>query len=95
MFVVIVECHGADSYECAGGMITESLGEENKRASHFRFVKGNRLKVSVPELTAYEIASTVHGSFSFEHSAELFQGLINLSPRKSRSVVAIQPGSEN
>jgi len=45
-------------------------------------VKGERLKVSVLELAAYEIANAVPGSLSFEHAAELFQGLVNLSPRK-------------
>lgn len=45
-------------------------------------IKGGRLKASVPELAAYEIANSVPGSLSFEHAAELFQGLVNLSPRK-------------
>ena len=45
-------------------------------------IKGERLKASVPELAAYEIANAVPGSLSFEHAAELFQGLVNLSPRK-------------
>ncbi|MBH3170688.1 type IV toxin-antitoxin system AbiEi family antitoxin [Serratia marcescens] len=45
-------------------------------------IKGERLKASVPELAAYEVANAVPGSLSFEHSAELFQGLVNLSPRK-------------
>lgn len=45
-------------------------------------IKGERLKASVPELAAYEIANAVPGLLSFEHAAELFQGLVNLSPRK-------------
>jgi len=45
-------------------------------------IKGERLKTSIPELAAYEIANAVPGSLSFEHAAELFQGLVNLSPRK-------------
>ncbi|WP_194208208.1 type IV toxin-antitoxin system AbiEi family antitoxin [Superficieibacter sp. 1612_C1] len=45
-------------------------------------IKGQRLKASVSELAAYEIANAVPGSLSFEHAAELFQGLVNLSPRK-------------
>lgn len=45
-------------------------------------IKGERLKASVPELAAYEIANAVPKSLSFEHAAELFQGLVNLSPRK-------------
>ncbi|MCC8384272.1 type IV toxin-antitoxin system AbiEi family antitoxin domain-containing protein [Photorhabdus laumondii] len=36
----------------------------------------------MPELAAYEVLDTVPVSFSFEHAAELFQGLVNLSPRK-------------
>lgn len=50
-------------------------------------VKGNPLKASVLELAAYEIVSAVPGSLSFEHSAELFQGLINLSPRKVEALL--------
>ncbi|WP_409310056.1 type IV toxin-antitoxin system AbiEi family antitoxin domain-containing protein [Pectobacterium sp. B1J-3] len=45
-------------------------------------IKGERLKASVPELAAYEIADVVPRSLSFEHAAELFQGLVSLSPRK-------------
>ncbi|MCS3431223.1 type IV toxin-antitoxin system AbiEi family antitoxin [Klebsiella sp. BIGb0407] len=45
-------------------------------------IQGMRLKASVPELAAYEIVNAVPDSLSFEHAAELFQGLVNLSPRK-------------
>ncbi|WP_269935031.1 type IV toxin-antitoxin system AbiEi family antitoxin [Serratia liquefaciens] len=45
-------------------------------------IKEGQLVASVPELAAYEIANAVPGSLSFEHAAELFQGLVNLSPRK-------------
>lgn len=45
-------------------------------------IKGERFKASVPELAAYEIANAVPGLLSFEHAGELFQGLVNLSPRK-------------
>lgn len=45
-------------------------------------IKGEYLRASVPELAAYEIANAVPRSLSFEHAAELFQGLVNLSPRK-------------
>ncbi len=45
-------------------------------------IKGNTLKASVPELAAYELVNAVPADISFEHAAELFQGLVNLSPRK-------------
>lgn len=45
-------------------------------------IKGKTLKASVPELAAYELVSAVPVDISFEHAAELFQGLVNLSPRK-------------
>lgn len=50
-------------------------------------IKGKRLKASVPELAAYEVANAVPGSLSFEHAAELFQGLVNLSPRKVEALL--------
>jgi len=50
-------------------------------------IKGERLKASVPELAAYEIANAVPGSLSFEHAAELFQGMVNLSPRKVEALL--------
>jgi hypothetical protein len=45
-------------------------------------IKGEQLRASVPELAAYEIVNAVPGTLSFEHAAELFQGLVSLSPRK-------------
>ncbi|EHD22790.1 MULTISPECIES: type IV toxin-antitoxin system AbiEi family antitoxin [Brenneria] len=45
-------------------------------------IKGKALKASVPELAAYELADAVPRCITFEHAAELFQGLVNLSPRK-------------
>ncbi|WP_145931716.1 type IV toxin-antitoxin system AbiEi family antitoxin [Yersinia bercovieri] len=50
-------------------------------------IKGERLKASVPELAAYETANAVPGSLSFEHAAELFQGMVNLSPRKVEALL--------
>ncbi|KFF70356.1 hypothetical protein IW01_11135 [Pectobacterium brasiliense] len=50
-------------------------------------IKGGLLKASVPELAAYEIVNAVPGSLSFEHAAELFQGLVNLSPRKIEALL--------
>ncbi|WP_413737538.1 type IV toxin-antitoxin system AbiEi family antitoxin domain-containing protein [Sodalis sp. RH21] len=45
-------------------------------------IKGNTLKASVPELAAYELVNAVPAEIAFEHAAELFQGLVNLNPRK-------------
>ncbi|MFV8984676.1 type IV toxin-antitoxin system AbiEi family antitoxin [Serratia fonticola] len=50
-------------------------------------IKGERLRASVLELAAYEIANAVPGAISFEHAAELFQGLVNLSPRKVEALL--------
>lgn len=50
-------------------------------------IGGELLKSSVPELAAYEIANAVPGLLSFEHAAELFQGLVNLSPRKVETLL--------
>lgn len=50
-------------------------------------IKGEQINASVPELAAYEIANAVPGSISFEHAAELFQGLVNLSPRKVEALL--------
>ncbi|MDE9519736.1 type IV toxin-antitoxin system AbiEi family antitoxin [Xenorhabdus bovienii] len=50
-------------------------------------IKGEQLRTSVPELAAYEIANAVPGILSFEHAAELFQGLVNLSPRKVEALL--------
>ncbi|EHY8122889.1 type IV toxin-antitoxin system AbiEi family antitoxin domain-containing protein, partial [Salmonella enterica] len=50
-------------------------------------IKGEKLKASVPELAAYEIANVVPGLLSFEYAAELFQGLVNLSPRKVEALL--------
>ncbi|MCL2893456.1 type IV toxin-antitoxin system AbiEi family antitoxin [Brenneria tiliae] len=45
-------------------------------------IQSIQLKASVMELAAYEVVSVVPGRLSFEHAAELFQGLVTLSPRK-------------
>lgn len=50
-------------------------------------VKGHELKASCPELAAYEIVDAIGKQISFEHAAELFQGLVNLSPRKVQSLL--------
>lgn len=45
-------------------------------------VKGKELKASTPELAAYEVVDAIGKQIRFEHAAELFQSLVNLSPRK-------------
>lgn len=50
-------------------------------------VKGKELKASCPELAAYEVVDAIGKLISFEHAAELFQGLVNLSPRKVQSIL--------
>lgn len=50
-------------------------------------VKGMELKASSPELAAYEVVDAIGKQISFEHAAELFQGLVNLSPRKVQSLL--------
>lgn len=52
-------------------------------------IGGERLKSSVPEFSAYEIANAVPGLLLFEHAAQQFQGWVNLSPRKVE--VLLQP----
>lgn len=50
-------------------------------------INGLALKASSPELAAYEIVDAIGKQISFEHVAELFQGLVNLSPRKVQSIL--------
>jgi hypothetical protein len=50
-------------------------------------VKGKELSVSCPELAAYEVVDAIGKQISFEHVAELFQGFVNLSPRKVQAIL--------
>ncbi|EGZ1357078.1 hypothetical protein FH764_003248 [Escherichia coli] len=52
-------------------------------------VKGKRITASTPELAAYELLSAVPQEISFEHAAELFQGLVNLNPRKVEKLLTL------
>ena len=45
------------------------------------------LPASSPELAAYEVVDAIGKKISFEHAAELFQGLVNLSPRKVQDLL--------
>lgn len=50
-------------------------------------IKGKKLRVSSPELAAYEVVDAIGKHMSFEHAAELFQGLVNLRPKKVQSLL--------
>lgn len=50
-------------------------------------INGKELTASCPELAAYEVVDAIGQQISFEHAAELFQGLVNLSPRKVQSIL--------
>ena len=50
-------------------------------------VDGRELKASKSELAAYEVVDAIGKHISFEHAAELFQGLVNLSLRKVQSLL--------
>lgn len=52
-------------------------------------IKGKRVTASAPELAAYELLSAVPQGISFEHAAELFQGLVNLNPRKVETLLTL------
>lgn len=52
-------------------------------------IKGKKLTASGPELATYELLSAVPQDISFEHAAELFQGLVNLNPRKIESLLVL------
>ncbi|UXO69009.1 type IV toxin-antitoxin system AbiEi family antitoxin [Pantoea dispersa] len=52
-------------------------------------IKGKKITASVPELAAYELLSAVPKEISFEHAAELFQGLVNLNPRKVENLLTL------
>ena len=50
-------------------------------------VDGIQLKISSVELAAYELLGEVPKHISFTHAAQIFQGLVNLSPRKVQSLL--------
>ena len=50
-------------------------------------IDGIKLKASTQELAAFEVLEAVPYSLSFEHAAELFQGLVNLSPKRVESIL--------
>lgn len=50
-------------------------------------INKKQIKASTPELAAYEVVDSIGKHISFEHAAEIFQGLVNLSPRKVQSLL--------
>ena len=50
-------------------------------------VNNREVKASSAELAAYEVVNSIGKHISFEHAAELFQGLVNLSPRRVQSIL--------
>lgn len=50
-------------------------------------VNNREVKSSSAELAAYEVVNSIGKKISFEHAAELFQGLVNLSPRRVQSIL--------
>ncbi|MFT5164033.1 MAG: hypothetical protein ACI9FJ_002630 [Alteromonadaceae bacterium] len=50
-------------------------------------IQGEIIWVSTPELAILEVLEAVPSQLSFEHAAELFQGLVNLSPRRLQSLL--------
>lgn len=51
-------------------------------------VNGVSLGASRPELAAFELLDLVPDKISFEHAAQLFEGLVGLSPRRIQSILA-------
>ena len=50
-------------------------------------IDGDILQASSQELAAYEVLESLPSTISFEHAAEIFQGLVNLSPKKVESIL--------
>lgn len=50
-------------------------------------IDGDAVLASSAELAAFEVVSAIGKDISFEHVAELFQGLVNLSPRKVQTLL--------
>lgn len=66
---------------------TSKLAEQSEQYFTLITVQGKQLRASGPELAAYEVVSAIGKHISFEHTAALFQGLTNLSPRKVQSIL--------
>lgn len=51
------------------------------------YINGTKLKASTQELAAFEVLEAVPSILSFEYAAEIFQGLVSLSPSKVESIL--------
>jgi hypothetical protein len=51
-------------------------------------IDGKSLLASTPELATYEVVDAIGKHITFEHAADLFQGLVNLSPKKVQSILS-------
>jgi Transcriptional regulator, AbiEi antitoxin, Type IV TA system/Transcriptional regulator, AbiEi antitoxin N-terminal domain len=61
---------------------TSKLGSISEEDLTVLRVDGVELKASAIELATYELLKEVPKQILFEHAAQIFQGLVNLSPRK-------------
>ena len=77
------ELPGQEWRFCSNNKLTEMTADDFTLLT----VDGRKLKASKPELAAYEVVDAVDRLISFEHAAELFQGLVNLSPRKVQALL--------
>lgn len=68
---------------CSNNKLTVQPDKDLKKIP----VEGKELIASTTELAAYEIIDAIGKHISFEHAAELFQGLVGLSPRKVQSLL--------
>lgn len=64
------------------------LGALSERDFTTVTLNGRELVASSAELAAYEVVDAIGRHIRFEHAAELFQGLVNLSPRKVQSLLS-------
>lgn len=77
------ELPGQDQRYCTNTKLTDLAADDFTLLT----VDGRKVKASKPELAAYEVADAVGDFISFEHAAELFQGLVNLSPRRAQALL--------
>lgn len=77
------ELPGQEWRFCSNNKLTDLIADDFTLLT----IDGRKVKASKPELAAYEVADAVGQFISFEHAAELFQGLVNLSPRRVQALL--------
>jgi hypothetical protein len=77
------ELPGQDWRYCSNSKLSDVSTEDFTLLS----VKGRDVMASKPELAAYEVVDAIGKHISFEHAATLFQGLVNLSPRRVQALL--------